>query len=45
MEGLLILGLIVVGFVVLDLLVTHLGVDTRPGSVDPRQPAGGIDII
>ena len=45
MEGLFIVGLTVVGLVVFDVLALRFGADSRPGSPDPRQPAGGLEVI
>ena len=43
MEGLLFLG-IMVALAVFSLLALTFGVDSRPGSDDPRVPARGISL-
>ena len=40
MEGLMSIGLFVAAFALFDLLAMRFGVDSRPGSDDPRKPAG-----
>jgi len=42
MEGLVLIGFFVTVVVVLDLAALRFGVDSRPGSSDPRQPADGL---
>lgn len=40
MEGLISIGLFFAGFALFDLLAIRFGVDSRPGSDDPRKAAG-----
>ena len=42
MEGLVLIGFFVTVLAVLALAALRFGVDSRPGSSDPRQPAGGL---
>ena len=44
MEGLFVLGVIIVGAFLLGLLAVRYGVDSRPGSGDPRQPEPGLTV-
>lgn len=39
MAGLVILGIIIAALGALDVLALRVGVDTTPGSSDPRSPA------
>jgi hypothetical protein len=41
-EGVLVLGFITGALALLDVLALRFGVDSRPGSTDPRRPVRGI---
>ena len=42
-DDLIQLGLLLLGMLTFGVFAAAFGVDSRPGSDDPRQPAGGID--
>jgi hypothetical protein len=42
MEGLVLIGFFVTGLAMLALAALRFGVDSRPGSSDPRQRADGL---
>ncbi|HVL54114.1 MAG TPA: hypothetical protein VM344_07605 [Vitreimonas sp.] len=44
MEGLFMFGLVVVVLAMLAVLALRFGVDSRPGSGDPRAPLRGITV-